>query len=651
MEPTSNLSGLSSAKNGQGKSWTLPSGVTLRSGQRRCFDYVLSHPDQASYLFELPTGYGKTYVAALLIQAWRDQRRAKRFVVVVPNTALQSQMVDDQALAKACHRLGIHVTGEIMSASDPLLMHRLKTKTNVPEVIVTTIQGLASTAGSAGQGGVSSQCVREFCKYGEVGWICDEAHHYGSGNSWGQCISAYNPPVIAGLSATPIRGDKKATIFGARSADVIVEKASAVAEGAIRPENYVKGDFEIDVEKDGEITRISSSDIAEELAEKGINMSEWEVKHNIRYMSKYIGPVVREAIMDLRTRNACLGDAAPKTCHQMIIYCMSFKHAKAVADVVNAFAGGLSLVPGEPFAGIISDGIDDFGSVRSLSSGHNTKVMDSFNDPDPIHCLPCVICVNKLSEGYDNPRVSHIVLLDLIGPHTPEHQQKKGRGLRVNPLMPKDHNKLWVYAGSDHPMWQEIDEDGGFAADGDEREKDPDAEPEWVEIKDADRWRVSDVLHTGFTRDELFAKFGGGMTEVQCVEKAISDVKGADMLAQSGIQADMVGDYLLSLFQSKHIEEQSKMSAKELRSIWRKWNEEAVKIFAKNIHKRDHRGPEEKSQAGDTFKMVNAKLKRHFRTAVADMEVDELKRRYELIQHFNNEVHGFPEKVLDRSGF
>jgi len=652
MEFTGNLSGVPPQKDGKRKPWSLPKGVTLREGQRQCLDYVLANPKQASYLFELPTGYGKTYVAALLIQSLRDQGRANRFVVVVPNVALQEQMVDDQALAKACNRLGVKIAGSIMSASDSMAMHRLKAKRNAPEVLVTTIQGLSSTSGSGGQGGVSAQTVREFCKGGLTGWICDEAHHYGTDNTWGQSISDCNPEVIAGLSATPVRGDKKATIFGQRKADVVVTVEAAVAEKAIRPTLRTAAYYNIDVMKDGEIETLSASQIASTLIERNLSISEWEIKHDIRYLSKYISPVISEPFMSLRNLNSCLGDAGPKTCHQMIIYCMSFKHAKAVAEVVNAHARAFFHSSDKPFAEIISDGVDESGGVKSLSSSHNAEVMEAFNDPNPLTCLKCVICVNKLSEGYDNPRVSHVVFLDLVGPHTPDHIQKKGRTLRWDYRMPDEHNVARVYAGEDHPMWSvpsEGDDEERDRPGGDEKEKD--SEPKWIEIKDAERWRVSDVLHTGYSREEAFQMYAG-VTEEDYVEMIMSDEKAVGVLSSLDIPTntpEQIGDYLLSLLEKRHKAEVAQISDKTLREIWRKWNEEAVSIFAGNIYRNTCRGAAEKSQAGDTYKMVNSQLKAYFGVPVSQMEVEDLRRRYELIQMFNNEVRGFPEKVVDRS--
>ena len=613
MESSSAMSSVSLSKNGKGKKWALPAGVTLRKGQQKCIDYVLSCPDQASYLFQLPTGYGKTYVAALLIQALRDQQRAKRFVVVVPNVTLLDQMVKEGALAKACERLNVKLSGEVMSASEPLLMARLKGGKKVPEVIVTTIQGLSSTSGKDGIGGISSQNVRKFCEGDDVAWICDEAHHYGAENLWGQSISSHDPKVTVGLTATPIRGDKKATIFGDRSPDVVITMKEAVKEKAIRDLQYIKSSYSVDIAKGTEIVTMSLHDIAREAAEKGVDISEWEVKNNVRYLTKYIQPIVGEAIHDLVVANANLGKASGKVCHQLIVYCMSFKHAMAVADVINQHLATDALIHGlkggQKFAEVISDGVDAEGEVQRLSPTHNEEVLARFNDPDPVSCLKCIVCVNKLSEGYDNSRVTHIALLNMVQGDKPSIWQMLGRALRWCHLMSILQNVAKIYAGRDHPIW-------GVVQDGDGEGKvisrggPGDGEPQWNMIKDADRWRVSDVLHLGFERDELFAEMNVG-TESDCVDAVVNRESGVSQLIQSGVDPNnrqAIGDFIYGILTEQHNKKLFQISEQDERKIWRTWNKEAVGIFAGNIHRQNFRGPEEKSQFRDTCASVNSKL-------------------------------------------
>ena len=633
-----------------------PQGVRLRAGQLKCLEYIRKHPQQASYLFQLPTGYGKTYVAAIAIQLLREQSRAKRFVVVVPNTALLSQMVDDQSLQKACEKLGVKLSTQVMSADEPVLMQRLKTNANIPDVIVTTVQGLSSTAGQDGKGGVSAQSVREFCRGADVAWICDEAHHYGASNIWGQSIAAHKPTVTIGLSATPIRGDKKATIFGSRTPDVEVEMAEAVAEKAVRPIKPIKASYEVEIMRNGEIISASINEIVEEAAKQGVTISEWEMKNDVRYLRKYIQPILNMAIHDLIEANANLGKASNKTCHQLIVYCISFKHAMAVADIINQHIAIDTLIhglkPGQKFAEVISDGVDSEGEVQKLSPAHNADVMSRFNDPNPISCLKCVVCVNKLSEGYDNSRVSHIALLNLIKGDKPTIWQMIGRALRWNMLMSIFQNVAMVYAGVDHPLWGIFDDEDFEQLlppeEIDDRRK---GEPKWIEIKDADRWRVHDVTHLGYEREDLFMTMGNA-TEEECVKQAQDHPQMVAVMESRGIDPhddQAVGDLLHGILSKRHAQEVRGMSEKEEREIWRQWNSEAAHIFIGNIHRRDFRGAEEKSQYGDTCKRIMGQLKRYFKKAPLEMEISELQERYKLIQKFNNVDHGFPEQVPDRS--
>jgi len=425
----------------------------------------------------------------------------------------------------------------------------------------------------------------------------------------------------------------------------------AVEEKAIRPFQYVKSSYSVDIAKGTEIETMSLHDIATEAAERGIDISAWEVKNNVRYLTKYIQPIVGEAIHDLVVANANLGKASGKTCHQLIVYCMSFKHAMAVADVINQHLATDDLIHGlkcgRKFAEVISDGVDTEGEVQRLSPTHNAEVLARFNDPDPVSCLKCIVCVNKLSEGYDNSRVTHIALLNMVQGDKPSIWQMLGRALRWCHLMSILQNVAKIYAGRDHPIW-------GVVQDGDGEGKvisrggPGDGEPQWNMIKDADRWRVSDVLHLGFERDELFAEMNVG-TESDCVDAVVNRESGVSQLIQSGVDPNnrqAIGDFIYGILTEQHNKKLFQISEQDERKIWRTWNKEAVGIFAGNIHRQNFRGPEEKSQFRDTCASVNSQLKQYFRKSPKDMELEELKYRYKRIQMFNNEIRGFPDLVL-----
>jgi superfamily II DNA or RNA helicase len=312
---------------------------------------------------------------------------------------------------------------------------------NKAEVFAATYQQVSSG---------KSLIMNSLLQLGNWMLVCDEMHHLAEEGVWGEAVQSLITPsnrpatikTILYMSATPVRTDRQ-VLRGVpkRSlskneteiiADVHVTYLEAIKEGAIRrPDGHIHRYF-VDVLRDGDETPIRiDTDYLKEQGITGISeFNEYEARYGLRYQQQYLSSMLTDAWMTLEQRNANHPDQ-----HQMLMFCMSCRHAESISGMMNyMFGSGFS---------------DWIGVTRS--DKENRAVLDHYLGRTPYDKgkrLLALVQVYKAGEGFDNERSSVLVFLHLLRSDTRIIQQV-GRGLRRNYAIPLDDDVCHIFASSD----------------------------------------------------------------------------------------------------------------------------------------------------------------------------------------------------------
>ena len=408
--------------------WKPPSYLSLRQGQKRLYE-KLSTVEKNIYAVQLPTGYGKSWCAAIAYATLRGQGRVNRMLLVVPTGTQRSQYIAD--FEADLSNLVIDYRG--IERCDVRVARAIKKSLrNESDIFVTTVQSIRS----------SGDWFDDLMSKGNWLVVADEFHHYGEDNSWGSAIKELNYSALMGMSATPIRGDKTPTILGDIPFDVQVTVPDAIKEKALRPICGIKCEYDVTfgTADDEDPQTVTLSELSDSLIE---GASEWEIKCRVRYYTKYVSSILTQAInawMEYEHRDP--GQ------NQMLVFAMSCRHAESICKTINDLA-----FPGlpKPFAEWVGTGE---GESESRTNEQNRQIIDQFQRNE----LPCLVQVNLAGEGFNNKRCSIGVMLDLVG-DTPMKRQHFGRFMRVNPKAPNQIATIFVSTDSPCiPLLESIEE-------------------------------------------------------------------------------------------------------------------------------------------------------------------------------------------------
>lgn len=403
------------------KRWELPPEIKLRPGQQDCLDCIQQNPKQSEFVFVLPTGYGKSFVTLLSYQMTRLQGRCNRLLIVVATGVQRQQYAKD--LAKDAQTLGIDLLGHPYCAREcngQSWVIKASYK-NQCEVFVTTVQSLNPK---------NIGFYYDLMEKGDWMIVADEAHHYSDQNTWGKAIAQLQSKVRIGLTATPSRSDNQNLVVGGgRDYDVEVTVKEAIEQGALRPFRLEVGDYEVDLTIEGVTKAYTLGELQEEWDSLNVkSVSEWEIKRRCRYSKKYIQSIFVQAYNIYNY----LEILYPKQ-NQILVFAWSCEHAKNIAEQIN------SLADHPHFA--------DWIGTTGRTSEENDAIMARFLAKD--NYLPCLVQVNKASEGFNNPRCSVGIFLNANKVDTPTLSQQAGRLMRATP---ETSPNAVILVGKDHPL-------------------------------------------------------------------------------------------------------------------------------------------------------------------------------------------------------
>ena len=376
-------------------------GHSLRKGQRELIEYVSAHPEQPIYNGVLPTGYGKSLTAEAVCDVLKQQGRANRFLFVVPTDTQREQyasgiardvermrlnlkLIEQQTECGIAYRIPVVLSQTIAD----LRAHR----ENRCDVYITTIQSIHANQGW-------------YADFMGSGLWCVFADEYQKlnredGAKWGKALEALCYNVLLGLTATPVRTDRKQTVFASKAPDVSVAFKDAYIEKAVRRVVAHIEHYFVDVINDqDDVERITTETI-----------ENYDLSRELRFTTKYYASIVSSAYDCLMSKN----HAHPGQ-HQMLVFAMTVKHAQSVCDVLNMlFGNGFS-----KWVGVGPDG---------QSQAENKRVLDAYKSNN----FRCLVQVDIAGEGFDNPRSSVLVFFNLLRKASVKAVQQAGRGLRRN---------------------------------------------------------------------------------------------------------------------------------------------------------------------------------------------------------------------------
>lgn len=403
----------------------LHSDFREQSGQIKAFELAASVMPQdttiVSWLFQLVTGYGKTLVAYGVFSILSQRGLVDRMLVLVPSDDQRTQFADD--VKDAQDMLGIDLEAWVIEKAG---REHTIVRSGVCQVFVATYQQLE-------EGGF----FHDLMDYGGR-WlvVSDECHHLGEDGKW--AARHEKLPHVRfriGLSATPIRSDLKRLLGLPEHPQVRVDYQEAFKEQVVKRVLGRIDHYYLDVDIDGTLVRLTT----ESLREQGIaDFSQYEARRQLRYNTNYLHQMLIEPLQDLATRN----ERYPKE-NQMILFCMTCRHAHYVCDQINALCIDLDMPHRAEWVGV-GEGID--GLVKT--SEENRSIIKRFK----AGTLQILVQVAKAEEGFNVKRVSVLVFLHLIGADLKIIQQI-GRGLRRNPAIKLFRDDtVTVYASADTPI-------------------------------------------------------------------------------------------------------------------------------------------------------------------------------------------------------
>ena len=599
--------------------WQPPSNFKLRKGQQQVINLLSdnqSAPRKNSQLIaELPTGYGKTVVVCASYALLRAAGVVNRMLVIVPSGEqftsylgeIESDMTD----------LGASVSGALKAVSTLSLKAH---KTNQAEIFVTTVQSLT----------VNEDVITDLLATGRWLVAADEFHRYAKDNTWGKSIQQLNSVFTLAVSATPDRTDKSEKAISG-TPDVQITLREAVEEGAIRPVVVRASDYAVDITLNGDSTprRLSTAELAKELAESGADISAQEVKKELRYYSKYLHKAISDAhgkLIELNFQN--------EGQHKMLVFAFGVGHAKSICEQFNDLAGAKVA----DWIGVQStvDKGDGTSVTTGRSEAENENVLRRFKAGD----FNVLVQVKKATEGFNDVRCSVLLFLNLTG-ETVLLKQMIGRGLRrnygVEPSTGRRAaaDKCWIFVSNDHPGLDYMKRLEGDMADPDDDEKGPEKvhrDPPSEPIYGIPEFYILDAQFSG---EELYYPFGEDGKEKVNVNDAVQKARAGVPELAGASDADIQAQ-LRKMFGM----EPKAVSTSERIDAVRKKIVDAARLLASNVVRvRASRcaGTFPKSLLGDTIRAIHSRwIKKNPQLSTDNMTVEELGGKYEWIRQINN---------------
>lgn len=608
-------------------------GFKYRKGQAATIQMILNG-GKGTYLANLPGGYGKTLTALGAYYELRKKREVNRFLYIAPTSAKLFEFKHD--IKKQANKLGMsYLAGsgdDAITVNDAFAVQEHRYNTH-EFFMVTPHFGINK------RGNILDSLVST----GDWFICVDESHHYTDQNKFGELIEGLNAKYFLGLSATPDNQNQLAIFSKLPESHIYrVSIQDAIMEGAIRPIEYECGDYFVDVDMDGSIVRLTTSELQEEIDNSETkDLNSFEIKRQLRYLAKYTNPLFVRAIdkyYQLIERDTFLyvqnNNQLPKRpIHQILVFADSVAIAKNYVSLINSIVGD------NYFADWIGTGID------GRKTNENNDVLEKYKTGE----LPCLVQVSIAGEGFDNPPSSIIVYLSL---HYQGNQvvQKIMRGMRRNYMIhdvqldvgyifvPSDSKAIKTIDALSKLTWENISEQQK-ESEKEQREK-TNLDGFQLPIFDMDRFNViedvniKDWIYNAIPQS-LFERIKNELPKYEKTTGVYYDINSQDYERKL---RDIVVDIMGEKFEAQEKEMTRKNLQDKIKSL--------VGGMARKIVLKNHGNQSiNTTLIGDYIKAIHSRYKYEKGIGTKEMTFDQLKEKIEWLNGLSaniNELQKLP---------
>ena len=461
-------------------------GFSFRAGQRAFLRKLAQAYERglSDHLGVFVPGYGKTLTALGSFQVARTMGVADRLVVFVPRGNLRDQYADPDEMARMLRWIGAPpMRFCVADSSEVFLKNR-----SIP-IVIATYQYACGRSGN--------RALQRYCQKGRPLFVLDEIHHLPEDGTWSDAVDNLARSSLIGLSGTPLRSDGK-PLFGVphqvvarpdgteeRYYDALHEVSlrEAHAEGGIlkRVEAHVI-DYSITmVEEDsGRTVEFTLKELKNELDDE-TDVDRYFARRNLRFHDVYLETLLGPAITRFQAKRANLNATAGDTRnHQMLVICMSNRHAADVLDFMKRRYSSLRVTR-------IGQDVPPPQRARRLEAYRRGEV-------------DVMVQVDMIGEGTDIKTISVIAKLDLVSARS-KCLQQIFRGMRHYDAWSEEANVCDVFTSDDLGlsatldwMTQEVQE--GVRIKQEKESANP--SPNKASESDRSAWNVTSVSENDF---------------------------------------------------------------------------------------------------------------------------------------------------------
>ena len=522
-------------------------------------------------------GYGKTLTALASFAVARAMGVCDRLVVFVPRSNLQEQYADADEMARMLRWIGAPRMPFCVADSD-----RVFVKNPDLPIVIATYQYACGQSGN--------RDLQRYCNQGAPLFVLDEIHHLPEEGTWSQAVGRLPYDSLIGLSGTPLRSDGK-PLFGVPH-DVVQTKSGgeelhyralhevglsdAHAEGEIlkRIEAHIIDYTVTMVEEDtGEEVEVTLGELKSEVGRDTAHLDRYFARRSLRFHDVYLDTLLGPAVGRLQEKRAGHIGSGDGRNHQMLVTCMSNRHAADVLDFMERRYGWLSTTR----------------IGQDVPRDEREERLQAYRDGE----VDVMVQVDMIGEGTDIKTISVIAKLDLVSARSKTLQQIF-RGMRYYDPWDEAANVCDVFTSGDLGLSETLDWMTREVQEGLRRRTEKGTSPEKTEQSDErSEWALTGVDEGDIETHRLELQGNGRDSNLQ-VQRQPFQEPDPDTLDLSAQEDDLRKECSELATQVAH----------------------ALQNRGMDIHIRD----------------VHAKAKDRFRKAQSDMSLTLLKRKKRWLQ-------------------
>jgi superfamily II DNA or RNA helicase len=533
--------------------------------------------DRTDHLGVFVPGYGKTLTALASFAVARAMGVSDRLVVFVPRSNLQEQYADADEMARMLRWIGAPRMPFCVADAD-----RVFVKNPEIPIVIATYQYACGESGN--------RDLQRYCNQGAPLFVLDEIHHLPEEGTWSQAVGRLPYESLIGLSGTPLRSDGQ-PLFGVPH-DVVqtqsgreelhyralheVGLSDAHAEGEI-----LKGieahiiDYTVTmVEEDtGEEVEVTLGELKNEVGRDTAHLDRYFARRSLRFHDVYLDSLLGPAVGRLQEKRAGHIGSGEGRNHQMLVTCMSNRHAADVLDFMERRYGWLSTTR----------------IGQDVPRDEREERLQAYRDG----AVDVMVQVDMIGEGTDIKTISVIAKLDLVSARSKTLQQIF-RGMRYYAPWDAAANVCDVFTSGDLGLSETLDWMTREVQEGLRRRTEKGPSPEKAEQNDErSEWALTGVDEGKIETHRLELQDDGRDSNLQ-VQRQPFEEPDPDTLDISAQEDDLRKECAGLATQVAH----------------------ALQNRGMDVHIRD----------------VHAKAKDRFRKAQSDMSLTLLKRKKRWLQ-------------------